>query len=132
MNMKIAKTAILTLLASAIVAMPATSRAQDNSTNAPIPSAPSSTPPVKPKKSSSLVVSGKASEVDTNAMTLTVGKHMFAVTSETRITKEGKPAVLSDIAVGDKVGIAYKKTADGKFNAATINDGKKSKDKEKQ
>jgi hypothetical protein len=128
MNTKIAKTALLTLLASAIAAMPVVSRAQDNSTNAPIPSAPSSTPPVKPKKSSSLVINGKASEVDTNAMTLTVGKHLFAVTSETKITKEGKPAILSDIIVGDKVGVAYKKTADGKFNAATINDGKKSKD----
>jgi hypothetical protein len=128
MNTKIAKTALLTLLASAIAAMPVVSRAQDNSTNAPIPSAPSSTPPVKPKKSSSLVINGKASEVDTNAMTLTVGKHLFAVTSETKITKEGKPAILSDIIVGDKVGVAYKKTADGKFNAATITDGKKSKD----
>jgi hypothetical protein len=129
MNTKIAKTALLTLLASAIAAMPVVSRAQDNSTNAPIPSAPSSTPPVKPKKSSSLVINGKASEVDTNAMTLTVGKHLFAVTSETKITKEGKPAILSDIIVGDKVGVAYKKTADGKFDAATINDGKKSKEK---
>jgi hypothetical protein len=128
MNIKIAKTAILSLLASAIVATPVVSRAQDNSTNAPIPSAPSSTPPVKPKKSTSLVVSGKASEVDTNAMTLTVGRHLFTITSQTRINKDGKPAVLSDITVGDKVGVAYKKTADGKFNAATINDGKKSKD----
>ena len=129
MNTKIAKTALLTLLASAIAAMPVVSRAQDNSTNAPAASAPSSTPPVKPKKSSSLVINGKASEVDTNAMTLTVGKHLFAVTSETKITKEGKPAILSDIIVGDKVGVAYKKTADGKFDAATINDGKKSKEK---
>jgi hypothetical protein len=129
MNKKIAKTALLTLLASAIVAVPVVSRAQDNSTNAPLPSAPSSTPPVvKPKKSGSLVASGKASEVDTNAMTLTVGKHLFAITSQTRINKDGKPAVLSDITVGDKVGVAYKKTGDGKFNAVTINDGKKSKD----
>jgi hypothetical protein len=129
MNIKIAKTALLTLLASAIVAVPVVSRAQDNSTNAPLPSAPSSTlPVVKPKKSGSLVVSGKASEVDTNAMTLTVGKHLFAITSQTRINKDGKPAVLSDITVGDKVGVAYKKTADGKFNAVTINDGKKPKE----
>jgi hypothetical protein len=129
MNMKIVKTAILTLLASAVIAAPTLARAQDTITNAPAASNPTTNAPAKLKKHDSLVANGKASEVDTNAMTLTVGKHMFAVTSETRITKEGKPAVLSDIAVGDKVGIAYKKTADGKFNAATINDGKKSKEK---
>ena len=127
MNKNIVKTAILTLLASAIIAAPTVSRAQDNSTNAMAASDQSTNAPAKPKKHGSLVASGKVSEVDTNAMTLTVGKHMFAITSETKINKNGVPAILSDIAVGDKVGVAYKKTADGKFNAATINDGKKSK-----
>jgi hypothetical protein len=127
MNKNIVKTAILTLLASAIIAAPTVSRAQDNSTNAMAASDQTTNAPAKPKKHGSLVASGKVSEVDTNAMTLTVGKHMFAITSETKINKNGAPAVLSDIAVGDKVGVAYKKTADGKFNAATVNDGKKSK-----
>jgi hypothetical protein len=132
MSRNVVKTLILTLLASAIIAVPAVSRAQDNSTNALATSGQSTNAPVKPKKRGSLVVSGNASEVDTNAMTLTVGKHTFDITSETRITKNGKPAILSDIAAGDKVGVAYKQTADGKFNAATINDGKKSTDQEKQ
>jgi hypothetical protein len=127
MNKNIVKTAILTLLASAIIAEPAISQAQDNGTNAPAASDQSTNSPAKPKKHGSLVASGNASEVDTNAMTLTVGKHTFAITSETRITKNGQPAILSDIAVGDKVGVAYKKTEDGKFDAATINDGKKEK-----
>jgi Domain of unknown function (DUF5666) len=127
MNNNIVKTAILTLLASAIIAAPTVSRAQDNSTNAMAASDQSTNAPAKPKKHGSLVANGKVSEVDTNAMTLTVGKHTFAITSETKINKNGEPAVLSDIAVGDKVGVAYKKTADGKFNAATINDGKKPK-----
>jgi len=56
---------------------------------------------------------------------LTVGKRTFEVTSETKITKNGQPAILSDIAVGDKVGGAYKKADDGKLTATTINDGKK-------
>ena len=77
--------------------------------------------PAKPKKvDTTLVASGKVVNVDTNAMTLTVGKRTFEMTSETRITKGEKPAILSDIAVDDKVGVAYKKAGD-KLDAITIN-----------
>lgn len=84
--------------------------------------------PAKPKKPrTTLSLTGKASDVDTNAMTLTVGKHTFDITSETRITKAGKPAVLSDIAVDDKVGVTYRKQKGGdKFDALSITDAKKS------
>jgi hypothetical protein len=71
------------------------------------------------------VFRGTVSLVDTNAMTFTVGKRTFNITSETRITKNGEPATLEDIAVGDKVGGAYKKDDDGKLNATTVRDGKK-------
>jgi hypothetical protein len=128
MNKNIVKTSILTLLASAIIAAPTVSRAQDTITNAPAASdQTTNTPPVKPKKHAGLVFRGTASAVDTNAMTLTVETRTFAITSETKITKNGEPAVLSDIAVGDKVGGAYKKTEDGKLEATTIRDGKKEK-----
>ncbi len=113
----------LSLFATAIIAAPVLSRAQDNSTNPP--SAPGQTEPVKPKKHEGNVFRGSVSAVDTKAMTLTVGKRTFEVTSETKITKNGQPAILSDIAVGDKIGGAYKKTDDGKLAATTINDGKK-------
>ena len=143
------------LFIAALIAATGISRAQDTMTNAP---APAVTPPaempatntpvvgpstemppvaatnstVKVKKPrTSLVASGKVSAVDTNAMTLTVGKHTFDITSETRITKNGQPAVLSDIAVDDKVGVAYKKVEGGKLDATTINTGKKSGDKTK-
>jgi len=112
----------LSLIATAIIAAPVLARAQDKGTNAP--AAPSQTEPAKPKKHDSVPFHGTVSGVDTKAMTLTVGKHTFDVTSDTKITKDGKPAILSDIAVGDKVGIAYKKTGD-KLAALTINDGKK-------
>ena len=113
----------LSLFATAIIAAPMLSRAQDNGTNPP--AAPGQTEPVKPKKHEGLVFHGTVSAVDAKAMTLTVGKRTFAVTSETKITKNGQPAILSDIAVGDKIGGAYKKTDDGKLAATTINDGKK-------
>jgi hypothetical protein len=131
------KNIILKIAVCALLTAPALSRGQDtNSMSAPAASLPPPLPviaaptaelsttnapaPVKPKPRTTLVATGKVSEVDTNAMTLTVGKRTFAMTSETRITKGGKPAILSDIVVGDKVGIAYKKVA-GKVNAITIN-----------
>ena len=113
----------LSLFATAIIAAPLLSRAQDNGTNPP--ATPGQTEPTKPKKHESNVFNGKVVAIDAKAMTLTVGKRTFDVTSETKITKDGKPAILSDITVGDKVGGAYKKTDDGKLAATTINDGKK-------
>jgi hypothetical protein len=63
--------------------------------------------------------------VDTNAMTFTVAKRTFAITSETRINKAGKPAVLSEGLVGETVSGAYKKAVDGTLNATTVNFGPK-------
>jgi len=125
----------ISLFAAAIVAAPAFSRAQDMTNQAPAvtPAAPAAAPdqttpaPVKPKKQG-LVFKGTVSAVDTNAMTLTVETRTFDITSDTKITKSGEPATLSDIAVGDKVSGAYKKSEDGKLNATTVRDGKKKKD----
>lgn len=125
----------ISLFVAAIVAAPALSRAQDTTNQAPAvaPAAPAATPatpdqttpaPAKPKKQG-LVFRGTVSTVDTNAMTLTVGTRTFDITSDTKITKDGQPAILSDIAVGDKVSGAYKKSEDGKLNATTVRDGKK-------
>jgi len=113
----------LSLFATAIIAAPMLSRAQDNGANPP--ATPGQTEPAKPKKHETTPFRGTVSAVDTKAMTLTASKRTYEVTSETKITKDGKPAILSDIAVGDKVGGAYKKTDDGKLAATTINVGKK-------
>ncbi len=143
MKKHITKLTIVNLLAAAILAVPALCRAQDTtSTNAPAvapatapevtPAAPDQTtnaPVKKVRKHEHSVGTGKVDSVDTNAMTLTIGKRTFEITSETKINKNGEPAVLSDIAVGDKVGVAYKKTSDGKLDATTINDGKKPDEK---
>jgi len=108
------------LFASAILAAPMLSRAAETSTNTP----PAHAAPAKPKKHETAPFRGSVSAVDAKAMTLTVGNRTFEVTSETKITKDGKPAILSDIAAGDKVGGAYKKDGD-KLTATTINVGKK-------
>jgi hypothetical protein len=138
------KRTILKIAVCALFAAPVFSRGQDSNTMAapaatepqpvvaapaaeiPAATAPAPAPDKKKKTRTSLVASGKVSNVDTNAMILTVGKRTFEITSETRISKGGKPAILSDIAVDDKVGIAYKK-ADGKLDAVTIKDSVKPK-----
>jgi hypothetical protein len=132
------KKIILKIAVCALLVAPALSRAQTNTNMVVTAMVPPLTPPAvapaeipatnapaKPKKArTTLAVTGKASNVDTNAMTLTVGKHTFEITSDTHITKGGLPAILSDISVDDKVGVSYKKDGD-KFDALTINDGKK-------
>jgi hypothetical protein len=110
---------VLTLCAAALFAMPALSRAQDT-TNAP------ATAHAKPARKHSAAASatlpfhGTLATLDTNAMTLTVGKRTFNVTSETRITKDGKPAMLVEGVTGEPVRGSYKKAADGTLNAATV------------
>jgi len=142
---------MLTLCAAAILVVPASSRAQaTNNAPAAAPAiapvaapaaAPATTPPAAqtpPVKKhtaaapatspSTLPFHGAVTSVDTNAMTLTVGKHMFNMTSETTVTKDGKPAVLADGVAGEQVRGSYKKNAAGKLDAVTIHFGGKQKE----
>jgi hypothetical protein len=72
---------------------------------------------------------GKVSAVDKSAKTITLeGKEngrTFQITSGTKITKDGKPAVLDDVKVGQSVGGLAKESAAGKWEAATLNLGMK-------
>ena len=113
MKNNLVKIALLGLVTAAFVATPAISRAQD-STNAPAATAP---------KKGGLPFHGKLAAVDATAMTLTVGSLTINVTSETKITKDGKKATLADLVVGDTVGGSYKKDDAGKLTAVTIHDG---------
>src|ERR1700744_5013356 len=113
------KTIVFSLVAAALVTLPVVSNAQDTNT-------PAATAPAKSKKPN---FHGKATAVDAAAMTVTVDTKVIYVTSDTKITKNGKPAVLSDIVVGDTVGGSYTKGDDGKMNAVTLHDGVKAKKK---
>jgi len=121
MKNQITKVALLGLLTAALVVIPTVTRAQDASTNG----APAVTAPKKHGGG----IHGKVAAVDTAAMTLTVGETTIAITSETTITKDGKPATLSDIMVGDYVSAGGKKDDTGKFIAKRIADGKMIKKK---
>lgn len=79
------------------------------------------------KKQSPIPFHGNIVTLDKNARTLTIGKRVFLVTSETKIFKSEKPATFADGAVGDYVTGSYKKSDDGKLIAHSVYFGGKSK-----
>jgi len=109
MKNRLARIACLTLIAAAMAATPAVTFAADTNT-------PAATAPAK----KSLPFHGKVASVDAAAMTFTVGTTTIAVASTTKITKDGKPAVFSDITVGEAVKGSYKKDGEGKYTAASV------------
>ncbi len=144
MKKQLAKLPVLALCAAAILVVPALALAQNNPNPAatppppvaPVPAPvvappPATTPPAPAPKPaakkratpSTTSFRGTVTALDTNAMTLTVGQRTFEITSETMITKDDKPAILSDGVVGDPVRGAYKKNAEGKLDATTIRYG---------
>ena len=135
MNKHTTRIMVLTLCAAAILAVPALSRAQATATNAPAaapaampvapPAAPGQTTQPKLKKLSTLPFHGNLTSVDTNAMTFVVGTRTFQVTSDTKITKDGKPAVLADGVAGQPASGSYKKNTEGKLDAVTVHFGGK-------
>ena len=123
MTKNISKITILSLFAAALVAMPVLSRAQG--TNAPAASGQTT----QPKHKKNPPFHGNLKAVDASAKTITVGTLTLQITSDTRITKDGQPAVLSDGVVGEPVGGAYTKADDGKLNALVVHFGAKPKKK---
>jgi len=68
---------------------------------------------------------GKLAAVDKIAKTIKVGKSVYQITSESKITKDGKPAVLEDGVVGEPVTGYVKPAADGKMVVRTVHFGAK-------
>ena len=68
---------------------------------------------------------GKLAAVDKKAKTIAVGERTFQITSESKLSKGGKPATLDDAVVGEEVGGNYEKGSDGKLNARTVRFGAK-------
>ena len=128
MKKQITKLALFSLIAAALVAVPAASRAEDKP--AATPATPAA-PAAPAKKHGALPFHGKIAAVDATASTITVGSLTLNITSETKITKDGKPATLADFAVGDKVGGSYKKDGD-KLNATVLHPAKGDKAESKK
>jgi len=125
------KITLLSFVAAGLLALPVSSRADDagapSAAPAPTPppaQAPAATPKAPAKHKHGTPFRGTLDSMDTNAMTLTVGSRTFQVTSTTRITKNGQPAVLSDGTVGQPV-TGYYKTGedDTTLEAVTVHFG---------
>jgi hypothetical protein len=113
MTKSVLKYTVLGLAALALTGLPL--RAQ----NAP---AVTNSPAAAPKKASKKVLPfhGALKAVDNVQKTITVGTETIQITSETKISKAGKPAELEDGAVGDMVAGAYRKDAEGKLNCVVL------------
>ena len=72
---------------------------------------------------------GKLAAMDKTAKTITVGKRTFAITSETKIYKAGKPAMLDDAVIGEEVSGGFKTADDGKLVVTKFNIGPKAETK---
>ena len=116
-----AKIALIGLIAAGIAA-PVLLSAQDASTNA-MDTTTAPAPAHKQHKAHGAPFRGTVDSMDTNAMTLTVGSRTFNITSKTKITKNGEPAILADAIVGEKVGGYYKTNEQGTLDAVTIHFG---------
>ena len=117
MNKKILKASTLTLLAAAMTVIPF--HASAAGTNKP------AIKKVTPAKQKPLPFHGALTALDKTKMTITVGESTYQITSETKITQEGKPAIIGDGVVGNNVSGVYKTGDGGKLIATTVNFGTK-------
>jgi hypothetical protein len=107
MKKAILRLAVISLLSTAIAVAPTQAWAQDKKKDDA--AAEGTDAPKGKKKGEGLPARGKITAIDKTAKTVTVGERVFQVNSETRLMKAGKPATLDDAAVGEDVGISYKK-----------------------
>ncbi len=108
----------ITILGTAALTISVAANAADSSTNS------ASAKSAKSAKSAPGKISGTVSAVDTNAMTFTVGGQAYVETSASVLTRNGKPATLSDVAVGDPVQGTCTTGSDGKLEATKVRFGK--------
>jgi Cu/Ag efflux protein CusF len=118
----IGKLTLAAILAAMVVGVPVRVSAQSTTNTAP------AAPAAKPKAPRFM---GTLKKVDNAAKTITVenktkGDRTFEITSETKITKDKKPATLADAAEGDTVSGTYTEGADGKMIAKKVNFAEKS------
>lgn len=112
--------AVLTVLALAPLGLPA--RAAD--TPAPVGVAPDAG---KKKAAERLPFRGTIKATDAVAMTVTLGgqqrDRVFHLTSESRITRAGQPAVFGDLKPGEEVGGQYRRRENGELEIVSLRVG---------
>jgi hypothetical protein len=71
---------------------------------------------------------GTIRSFDKTAMTITLNgakAQTFAIISETKINKDGKPSTVAALIAGEKLGGRARQAPDGRWEALTLNVGKK-------
>ncbi len=116
--------AVVSLLAATIAVAPTQGFAQEKKQEKPATTEKKDVPKGE-KKAGHIPFHGKLGAVDNNAKTITVGERSFQITSETKLSKGGKPATLDDAAVGEEVSGNYQKSDDGKLSAKSVRFGPK-------
>jgi|ERR1019366_3108585 preprotein translocase subunit YajC len=111
------------LLAAAIIGMPTQLLAQTTNKTTASKKATVEKKATADKKRTGGGVHGNLAAIDKTAKTITVGKHTYQITAETKIFKAGKPATLDDGVQGEYVSLGYHATDDGKLNATTVKFG---------
>jgi hypothetical protein len=129
MMKSVLKIGALGLLAAALAGTPAQLLAQ--STNNPVTAKKASVAKKEAttKTKAAHPFHGKLAEVDKIAKTIKVGESVYQITSETKLTKDGKPATLEEGVVGERVTGYVKPTAGGKMAATTVHFGAKADEK---
>jgi hypothetical protein len=117
------------LLAAAIASIPAQLLAQSTNTPAAEKQSVAGKKESAAKKKAAHPFHGKLAAVDKTAKTIKVGESIYQITSETKITKAGKPAALEDGVVNEPVTGYAKPTDDGKMAATTVHFGAKAESK---
>jgi len=116
--------AVGSLLATIIAVAPMQGLAQEKKKEDPA-AAEKKSPPKGEKQGALVPFHGKLVAVDKHAKTIKIGERSFQITSETKLSKAGKPATLDDAVVGDEVGGNYQKNADGTLSAKIVRFGPK-------
>ena len=125
MMKSVLKIGAVTLLAAAIAGAPTQLLAQSTNKPAREKKTTAARSESATKKKSAHPFRGKLVEVDKVAKTIKLGKSTYEITSQTKITKDGKPATLEDGVVGEPVSGYAKPTEDGKMAATTVHFGAK-------
>jgi hypothetical protein len=86
----------------------------------------------KQKTQRNLPYKGDLGAVDKTAKTITVSKRTFQIASETKLFRDGKPAILEDGVVGEYLTLSYQRLEDGKFVAHNVYFGGKQKEKARE
>ncbi len=121
----ILKISAVSLLAAAIAGLPLQLRAQSTNNPAAATKSGAQKQDTTTKKKAAHPFHGKLVAVDKSAKNIQVGESIYQISSDTKITKAGKPAILDDGVVGEDVGGYAKPTADGKMAATSVRFGPK-------